>query len=171
MNLPVTIHRTAAAASHEHPPGSGHKAPLLSLKPEYSRMMPDRHTPLSQRATPKAPRAPQNPRADGMRPASTDMSRDRTSRPAIPANALLLRHPGNSVERRRLLSRSLHGRGQRIQPRDAKDREPRALLPCRSYGRYRSALYNEVRPHSAIGNQVPAALHRPAGNPGQPAAR
>jgi putative transposase len=31
--------------------------------------------------------------------------------------------------------------------------------------------YNEVRPHSAIGNQVPAALHRSAGNPGQPAAR
>jgi len=31
--------------------------------------------------------------------------------------------------------------------------------------------YNEVRPHSAIGNQVPAALHRAAGNPGQPAAR
>jgi transposase InsO family protein len=31
--------------------------------------------------------------------------------------------------------------------------------------------YNEVRPHSAIGNQVPAALHRSAGNPGQPAAQ
>jgi len=31
--------------------------------------------------------------------------------------------------------------------------------------------YNEVRPHSAIGNQVPAALHRTAGNPGQPAVR
>ena len=31
--------------------------------------------------------------------------------------------------------------------------------------------YNEVRPHSAIGNQVPAALHRTAGKPGQPAAR
>jgi transposase InsO family protein len=31
--------------------------------------------------------------------------------------------------------------------------------------------YNEVRPHSAIGNQVPAALHGSAGNPGQPAAR
>jgi putative transposase len=31
--------------------------------------------------------------------------------------------------------------------------------------------YNEVRPHSAIGNQVPATLHRSAGNPGQPAAR
>ncbi len=28
--------------------------------------------------------------------------------------------------------------------------------------------YNEVRPHSAIGNKVPAALHRAAGNPGQP---
>jgi putative transposase len=28
--------------------------------------------------------------------------------------------------------------------------------------------YNEVRPHSAIGNQVPAALHRSTGNPGQP---
>ncbi len=31
--------------------------------------------------------------------------------------------------------------------------------------------YNEVRPHSAIGNQVPAVLHRTAGNPGQPAVR
>jgi transposase InsO family protein len=31
--------------------------------------------------------------------------------------------------------------------------------------------YNEVRPHNAIDNQVPAALHRTAGKPGQPAAR
>jgi hypothetical protein len=171
MDLPVTIHRTAAAASHEHPPGSGRKAPLLSPKPEYSKMIFDRHIPLSQRATPKASTAPQNPRADSVRPASADMPRDRTSRPAIPASALSLRHPGSSAERRRLLSRSPHGRAQCIQPRDAKDREPRDFLPCRSCGRYRAALYNAVRPHSAIGNQVPAALHRTAGNPGQPAAQ
>jgi putative transposase len=31
--------------------------------------------------------------------------------------------------------------------------------------------YNEVRPHSAIGNNVPAALHRAPRNPGQPGAR
>ena len=31
--------------------------------------------------------------------------------------------------------------------------------------------YNEVRPHSAIGNEVPASLHRATGNPGQPVAR
>ena len=31
--------------------------------------------------------------------------------------------------------------------------------------------YNEVRPHSAIGNKVPIMLHRSAGNPDQPAAR
>jgi putative transposase len=31
--------------------------------------------------------------------------------------------------------------------------------------------YNEVRPHNAIDNEVPAALHRTAGNPGQPAVR
>jgi len=31
--------------------------------------------------------------------------------------------------------------------------------------------YNEVRPHSGIGNQVPAMLHRSAGNPGQTATR
>jgi putative transposase len=31
--------------------------------------------------------------------------------------------------------------------------------------------YNEVRPHSAIGNQVPAALHRAPCKPGQPGAR
>jgi hypothetical protein len=134
---------TSAAGSHEHPPGSGHKAPLLSPKPEYSRMMPDRHTPPSQQAAPKVPIAPQNPRADSVRPASADMPRDQTSRPVIPASGPLLRHSGKSAERRRLLSRSSHGRAQRIQPRDATDREPRALPPCRSCGRYRSALYNE----------------------------
>ena len=31
--------------------------------------------------------------------------------------------------------------------------------------------YNEERPHSAIGNKVPAELHRTTGNPGQPVAR
>jgi putative transposase len=31
--------------------------------------------------------------------------------------------------------------------------------------------YNEVRPHSAIGNEVPIRLHLPAGSPGQPAVR
>src|SRR5436190_17502277 len=31
--------------------------------------------------------------------------------------------------------------------------------------------YNEVRPHSAIGNQVPAVLHRMTGDPGQPVTR
>jgi putative transposase len=31
--------------------------------------------------------------------------------------------------------------------------------------------YNEVRPHSAIGNKVPIMLHRASGKPGQPAAR
>jgi putative transposase len=31
--------------------------------------------------------------------------------------------------------------------------------------------YNEIRPHSAIGNNVPAAFHRAASNPGQLAAR
>ena len=33
------------------------------------------------------------------------------------------------------------------------------------------AYYNEVRPHSAIGNEVPVTLHRTAGNPGQPPVR
>ena len=31
--------------------------------------------------------------------------------------------------------------------------------------------YNEVRPHSALGNEVPAALHRATCTPGQPVAR
>ena len=31
--------------------------------------------------------------------------------------------------------------------------------------------YNEVQPHSAIGNKVPAMFHRLAGNPGQAAVR
>jgi putative transposase len=31
--------------------------------------------------------------------------------------------------------------------------------------------YNQVRPHSAIANRVPEALHLTAGNPGQPAVR
>src|SRR4051794_38432632 len=101
MDLPVTVHRTAAAVLHEHPPASGHKAPLLSPKPEYSTMMSERHTPLSRRATPKALIASQNPRADGVRPASADRPRDRTSRPVIPPSALSFRHPGSSAERHR----------------------------------------------------------------------
>ena len=31
--------------------------------------------------------------------------------------------------------------------------------------------YNEVRPHSAIGNKMPMELHPAPGNPGQPGAR
>jgi len=31
--------------------------------------------------------------------------------------------------------------------------------------------YNQVRPHSVIGNRVPAELYLPVGNPGQPAVR
>ena len=104
--MPVTIHRTAAAALHDHPPGSGHKAPSLSPKPEYSMTISDRHIPLSQRATPKVPIAPQNPRVAGVRSALADMQPDQTSRPAIPASVLLLRHPGSSAERRRRPSRS-----------------------------------------------------------------
>jgi hypothetical protein len=135
MDLPVM---TAAAASHEHPPGSGHKTPLLSPKPEYSMTISDRHIPLSQRATPKVPIAPQNPRVAGVRSALADMQPDQTSRPAIPASVLLLRHPGSSAERRRRPSRSPHGRGQRIRPRDEKDGEPRPggvrASPCRMAG-------------------------------------
>jgi len=162
MDLLVTVHRMAAAALHKHPLGSGHKAHSLSPKPEYSGMAADRHTSLSPRAVPKAPIAPQNPHADGVRPASADMLRDRTSRPAVPASALLIHHPGSSAERRCLPSRSSHGRGQRSQPRGAKDRKPRALLSCPSCGRYRFALYNTVHPHSKLGGLAPNEFAAPS---------
>jgi transposase len=52
---------------------------------------------------------------------------------------------------------------------DAFDGYRQLYLPERSPGPIVEA--GCWRPHSAIGNQVPAALHRSAGNPGQPAAR
>jgi putative transposase len=42
-----------------------------------------------------------------------------------------------------------------------------ACRKCEAWLRY----HNEVRPHSAIGNQVPATLHRSAGSPGRAATR
>src|SRR5262249_30909129 len=62
----------------------------------------------------------------------------------------------NNVERSRLSSRLLHGSERPSRPRDASDRELRALPRSRSCGRYCAALYNTVRPHSSIGNLPPA---------------
>ncbi len=61
-----------------------------------------------------------------------------------------------------------HARRPGRQTTGAKDTEAQNNL---SHGHCDVAFYNEVRPHSAIGNKVPAALHRATGNPGQPAAR
>lgn len=62
------------------------------------------------------------------------------------------------------LQRKVHGRAQ-----------IETLIGSLRYAREALALwrdgYNEVRPHSAIGNEVPIRLHLPAGKPGQPAVR
>jgi hypothetical protein len=111
------------------------------------------HAPLPRgRAAPAGPPMPQTRHADRGRSASAGTWCDRTSRPATPASALSRPRPGNSAERYRLTSRSLRAHGRCIQPKDARDKEPRALPRPRSDGRYHAELYNTIQPHSSLGN-------------------
>src|SRR5215472_3546277 len=69
---------------------------------------------------------PQMQHADRVRSALADTWPDQTSTPAVPASAPSILPPASSAEPCRLPSQQLHGQGRCIQPRDARDREPRA---------------------------------------------
>jgi hypothetical protein len=94
---------------------------------------------------------PQMRHAVRARSALADTWPDRTSTPAVPASAPSIHPPLSSAEPRRLPSRPLHGHARRGPPRDATDKEPPAPPQLRSCGRYRIELYNESRPHTALG--------------------
>jgi hypothetical protein len=116
---------------------------------------------------PAAPPEPEAQPADRGQSAWKGTWRDRTSKPATLASALPLLHPGSSAERCRLPSQSLRGYGRCVRPKDARDKEPRALRRPQSCGCLRAELYNTKRPNNAIGNQVRARLHRSTDNSGQ----
>jgi hypothetical protein len=106
--------------------------------------------------------ARQDSRVESSRFAAARIPLGQTSRAAPPANGREHRGRGCIAHNRRRPSRLPHEAEPRTRPTDAMNRRPRDPRSC---GRSVAALYNEIRPHSAIGNQVPAALHRTAGNP------
>jgi phage terminase large subunit-like protein len=63
--------------------------------------------------------------------------------------------------------RASRGKVVRAEPKDARDKEPRALPQLRYCGRYRTELYNRQRPHQALANRVPMAVWRD-GAPARP---
>src|SRR5439155_5720781 len=72
----------------------------------------------------------------------------RTSMLEPPANDLLAIHPACSGRRHRQPCRRPHERKLGSQTKDDIDKEPREERSC---GRSQTSLYDEVRPHSAIG--------------------
>src|SRR3981189_326702 len=79
----------------------------------------------------------------------------RTSMLEPPANDLLAIHPACSGRRHRQPCRRPHERKLGNQTKDDIDKEPREERSC---GGSQTSLYNEVRPHSAIGNEAPISL-------------
>jgi hypothetical protein len=73
----------------------------------------------------------------------------------LPANVLLATHPACSERRHYQPCRRSHERKLGDQTKDDADKEPREERSC---GRSQTLLYNEVRPHSAIGNKAPISL-------------
>src|SRR6478672_1777858 len=90
---------------------------------------------------------PQMQHADRVRSALADTWPDQTSTPVVPASAPSILPLASSAEPCRLTSRPLHGQERCIQPRDARNKEPRAALQFRYCGRYPAELYNDRRPH------------------------
>jgi hypothetical protein len=73
----------------------------------------------------------------------------------LQANDLLATHPASSEKRHTQPCRRPHERKLCDQTKDDVDKEPREERSC---GRSQALLYNEVRPHSAIGNKAPISL-------------
>jgi hypothetical protein len=83
------------------------------------------------------------------------MPSGRTSMLELPANDLLATHPACSEKRHHQPCRPSHERKPGDQPKDDGDKEPREERSC---GRSQTSLYNEERPHGAIGNKPPILL-------------
>ena len=107
----------------------------------------------SHRAMPATPEAQRYPHEEAFGLASARIPIDRTSTAAVPTNDRSRPHHGYSGPRRPPPCRSPHEFERCILPTDAKDRE---LCASRSYGRCLVALYNDERPHEALGNATPA---------------
>jgi hypothetical protein len=113
---------------------------------------PRRSRSPSHRAIPATPKAWRYPPEGTPQPALARKPTDRTSKSAVPTIDPTRRRHGYSGPHRPPPSRSPHGHERCILPMDAKDKGPYAP---RSYGRSVVALYNDVRPHSALGKLTP----------------
>ena len=133
--------------SHGSLPDPDHRRPILRTSREPYPAHPTRA--MRERTTWRDPpwRAPR--RSSRRRP------RGRTSRAELPARGPV------QLRRERIArwqcppSQRHYGPGQGGRSKDATDK---ATCVCRSYGRSRARLYNEVRPHSLIGQKAPIEL-------------
>src|SRR3954470_13459103 len=82
------------------------------------------------------------------------MPSGRTSMLVLQANDLLATHPASSEKRHTQPCRRPHERKLCDQTKDDVDKEPREERSC---GRSQALLYNDRRPHSALGYLTPAA--------------
>src|SRR3974390_2575709 len=81
------------------------------------------------------------------------MPSGRTSMLELPAHDLLATRPKCSAKRHHQPWRRPHERKLGDQTKDDADKEPREERYC---GRSQTLLYNDVRPHSALGNLTPS---------------
>src|SRR6476620_7220793 len=80
------------------------------------------------------------------------MPSGRTSMPVLQATDLLATHPACSEKRHYQPCRPPHERKLGDQTKDDADKEPHEERSC---GRSQTLLYNNARPHSALGNLTP----------------
>ncbi|MCA6104070.1 hypothetical protein [Bradyrhizobium australafricanum] len=86
----------------------------------------------------------------------------RTSMLELPANDLLAPRPGCSEKRHNQPCRQSRERKLGDQTKGDADKEPREERSC-GCGRSQTLLYNEERPHGAIGNRPPILLQNLVG--------
>jgi hypothetical protein len=94
------------------------------------------------------------PPEEQAQPASAHTWPGRTSREGVPICGTD-HDRGDSEHNRQNSSQRLHQAGRCTRPRGATDKELRALRSC---GRSIVALYNETRPHTALGGLTPSAF-------------
>ena len=137
----------AALASHGPLPDSRRERSSLPSEPWESTVLTSTHPP----AAPSKPGLRRYPPEEQAQPASAHTRPGRTSREGVPICGTD-HHRGGSEHNRQHSSRRPHQAGRCTRPRGATDTEPRALRSC---GRSVVALYNESRPHMALGNRTP----------------
>ena len=155
MGYALRMVASAVPALHGHLPDSRRERAILRQNQARSaRPAPPRlHCRPPPSAAPSRLSARLESRVESSRAPSACIPPGQTSRAAAPTNGQE-RHSRDCIaHNHRRPSRLPHEPARRTRPTDAMNRRPRDPRSC---GRSVAALYNTVRPHSAIGNLPPA---------------